>query len=87
MKNYFRNLLAAVLGQNPCQKELDMIASALSKAREEFDGLKNMYAIELQARQKAERRLIAVNSRLFAIEKSKSEKKNKSKKNGLGKRN
>ena len=80
MKNYFRNLLAAVLGQNPCQKELEMVASALSKAREEFDGLKNMYAIELQARQKAERRLVA-------IEKSEFEKKNKSKKNGSGKRN
>lgn len=80
MKNYLRNLLAAVLGQNPCQKELEMIASALSKARKEFDGLKNMYAIELQARQKAERRLVA-------IEKSEFEKKNKSKKNGPGKRN
>ena len=43
MKRYFKNLLSALLGNNPYQAERDELAEKLAKAGENIHGLNELY--------------------------------------------
>lgn len=43
MKNYLRNLLSALLGNNPYQTERDELRRQLEQASEKVEQLRNMY--------------------------------------------
>ena len=43
MKQYFKNLLSALLGNNPYQAERDELAAKLAKAGENIHGLNELY--------------------------------------------
>lgn len=43
MKQYFKNLLSALLGNNPYEAERDELAAKLEQAAENVEQLRNMY--------------------------------------------
>lgn len=43
MKRYFKNLLSALLGNNPYQSERDELAAKLEQASENVERLRDMY--------------------------------------------
>lgn len=48
MKRYFKNLLAALLGNNPYEAERDELAAKLEKADENVHGLNELYYTVLE---------------------------------------
>ena len=58
MRRYFKNLLAALLGNNPYEAERDELAAKLEQAGENYRGLQELY-YNMVERWEAERKQLA----------------------------
>ena len=60
MKRYFKNLLSALLGNNPYQAERDELAEKLAKAGENIRGLNELYCNVLEKWEQSDKQVASL---------------------------
>ena len=60
MKQYFKNLLSALLGNNPYQAERDDLAARLEQAAENIEKLHNMYCAACETWERSDKQVASL---------------------------